>query len=276
MQKTILITGATSGIGLEAAKILADKGCKLYFTARDKGKAEKTLQEFISTSGNNDISYFLCDFASLKSVKELAETVSAALPKLDVLINNAGVWEMEFKDSTDGIEMNFAVNYLAPFLLTNLLLPVLEKAEHARIINTSSMAHRRNILHLDDIEFRHQPYNGVSTYSQSKLCNLLFTLKLSSILKPTGITVNAVHPGYVKTNLFNQMGTRDWGNVPDAAEGARATIYTSLSNEVANVTGKYFFEEHEHKPTEMALNAKLADELWDLTVKMVAKYLPES
>jgi NAD(P)-dependent dehydrogenase (short-subunit alcohol dehydrogenase family) len=274
MKKTILITGATSGIGYEAAKEIAKSDCTLVFTARDAEKAEKTKAAIIAYSGNTHIDYLLVDFDSFDSIRQMVLKFTQTHSQLDVLVNNAGVWEMERKASKDGIEMNFAVNYLAPFLLTNLLLPLLKKSEAGRIVNTSSMAHRRNILMLHDLEYKNQAYDGVATYSQSKLCNLLFTLHLQEILKNTPITANTVHPGYVQTNLFNNMGgERDWRNVPSAYDGARSTIYAALSPELVGVSGKYFYHEGENQPTDMALDKNLAHQLWDKSVEYVEAYL---
>jgi NAD(P)-dependent dehydrogenase (short-subunit alcohol dehydrogenase family) len=232
-----------------------------------------TKKETIQSTKNESIDYILVDFSSLQNVKAAAIEFNGKHNELDILINNAGVWEMERKLSKDGIEMNFAVNHLAPFLLTNLLIPILKNAKAARIVNTSSMAHRRNILDLNDIEFSNQTYNGVSTYSQSKLCNLLFTLHLTKELKGTNIIANSVHPGYVQSNLFENMGSRNWGNVLPASDGARSTIYAALSEELEGENGKYIYHENEEKPTDMALDSKLAQQLWDLSLKYVNKYL---
>ncbi len=230
MEKIILITGATSGIGRSAAEVIAKEDHHLIFTARDEKKAQQTMQDIIVSTGNKNVEYLLTDFSSFRSISESANEFKKRYDTLDVLINNAGVWEMERKESMDGIEMNFAVNHLAPFLLTNLLIPLLKKSKNGRIVTTSSMAHRRNILDLDDIEFKNKPYDGIATYSQSKLCNLLFTLQLQEVLLGTNITANTVHPGYVQTNLFENMGKRDWSNVPPASEGARSTVFAALSS----------------------------------------------
>lgn len=272
MHKIILITGATAGIGLSALESLAKTGHEVIFTARDEEKAIRIKNEVIKGS-NAKIDYIKGDFASLQEVKNLAEKFSEKYPKLDVLINNAGTWEMERKQSKDGIEMNFAVNHLAPFLLTLLLLPALKKSEAGRIINTSSMAHRRNILKFDDIEFKNQEYNGVSTYSQSKICNILFTLQLQKELRNTKITVNTVHPGYVKSDLFKNMGERDWDNIPDSSYGARSTLYAALSPELEGISGKYIYLENEDVTTDMAKDENLAKKLWDLSIKYVEKFL---
>jgi NAD(P)-dependent dehydrogenase (short-subunit alcohol dehydrogenase family) len=273
MQKTILITGATSGIGKAAAESIAQKGHRIVFTARNQERAILTKDELFEKTENNEIEFLIVDFASFQSIKKMAEAFKTKYDQLDVLINNAGVWETERNLSSDGIEMNFAVNHLAPFLLTHLLLPVLKQSDEARIVNTSSMAHRRNILYLEDLEFKSKAYDGISTYSQSKLCNILFTLHLADELKETNVTVNTVHPGYVQSNLFKNMEKRDWSNVPDAYDGARSTLYAALSHDMKGISGKYIFHEKEEEPTEFAKNKDLARRLYEISLDYVKNYL---
>ena len=171
--KNVLITGGTSGIGKSLVEYFDETNeYDVYFTARSESKAQALVE------GLKNTQYILMDFADFKSVVEGSKGFAEQVSQLDILINNAGTWQMEFKETNDGIEMNFAVNHLAPMLLTLELLPLLKKTPKARIINTSSGAHRRDILELDDLEFRQSPYHGVATYSQSKLCNLLFSLEL--------------------------------------------------------------------------------------------------
>ncbi len=268
MVKTIVITGATSGIGYEAAKAFAKAGHRVIFLARNLKTAPQIKSE-LGQVGGPEADFVICDLASFTSIRAAVMQVMEKYPVIDVLVNNAGVWEMEAKESVDGIEMNFAVNHLAPFLLTNLLLPALKQSAEARIVNTSSMAHRRNILYLEDLEFRHQPYDGIATYSQSKLCNLLFTLQLQQVLKGSKVTANSVHPGYVKTKLFNNMGKRDWSNVPDAADGARSTVFAALSPTLIGISGKYFYHEREDQCTELARDPLIAQQLWDKSMAYV-------
>lgn len=275
MKKRILLTGATSGIGLEIAKGIVEAGHQLIFTARDAAKANSLKNDLLAANPQAEVSYLLCDFTSLASIKTCAEQFLAQYSQLDVLINNAGVWEMERKESQDGIEMNLAVNALAPFLLTNLLLPSLKAAPEGRIINTSSMAHRRNILELNDLEWRNHPYNGVATYSQSKLINLLHSLQWAKELAGTSVTVNAVHPGYVQSNLFNNMGQRDWSQVPPASDGARSALYAALSPDLTGVSGKYIYHEREDQPTPMAQDEALAQKVWEISEQYVSSFLLE-
>jgi NAD(P)-dependent dehydrogenase (short-subunit alcohol dehydrogenase family) len=174
---------------------------------------------------------------------------------------------MEFKETKDGIETNFGVNHLAPMLFTLKLLPFID-TQTGRIINTSSGAHRRNILDLEDIEWRNKPYDGIATYSQSKLCNIYFTRQLSKELKNSKILVNTVHPGYVKTKLFNKMGERSFDGVPNAFEGARSAIFAATDTKIVNQSNLYLFHEAiDPNITEMAKDDVLAKDVWDLSMK---------
>lgn len=257
--KTVLITGGTAGIGQALVEHFdRASGYEVIFTARSEAKAQ-ALQARLQSS-----QYVLMDFADFQSVVAGAAELKERLSKLDVLINNAGTWQMAFKETRDGVEMNFAVNHLAPMLLTLELLPLLKEAPEARIINTSSGAHRRDILQLEDLEFRDQPYHGVATYSQSKLCNILFSLKLKERLAQTKITVNTVHPGYVKSDLFANMGPRSFDAVPTADHGARSAIHAATSPELAGVSGRYFYLEREDRRlSALAQDPALAQTLWD-------------
>ena len=281
MAKVFLITGATSGIGKTTALAIAQADTKhtIIFNARNQAKGEQIRKELIEASKNKHIYCFEGDFASLASVRKFAEKVNEQFPIIDVLLNNAGTWEMEFRESEDGIEMNFAVNHLAPFLLTLLLLPNLKKSISARIINTSSGAHRRNILELEDIEFRKAPYNGFFSYSQSKLCNLLFSYQLASELNKEGVknvSVNTLHPGVVKTDLFDKMSSEQkslFDSFVSPEEGAITSIFLATSEEVEGLSAKYWHKHQEVESSEMAKDPQLAKKLWDLSLNYVEKFM---
>ena len=267
--KKVLITGGTSGIGLELVKYFDKGNYQVYFTTRSQSKAASLVQEHQLRA-----TPYMVDFSSLQSVVELGKNLRSALSDLDILINNAGTWQMEFHETHDGIEMNFAVNHLAPMLLTLELMPLLNAASAARIINTSSGAHRRDILQFEDLEFRQSDYNGIVTYSQSKLCNILFSLHLSKLLKGTSTTVNTVHPGYVKSALFDNMKARNWNGVPSSFEGARSAIYAAEAPELEGVSGKYYFKEAEEpRLTTLAQNPTAAEKLWQKSMSYLAPFL---
>ncbi len=269
--KTIVVTGATSGIGKEVALQLLKSGHRVIAIARNLEKADQVKKELAESSENHHLHFFEADFANFQSVLGFAQTVKTNYSSIDVLINNAGTWEMKFTETSDGIETNLQVNHLSPMLLTLELLPLLKKGGNGRIVNTSSGAHRRNILDLDDPEWRKKPYDGVATYSQSKLFNILFSLQLVKKLNSHLVTVNTVHPGYVKTSLFDKMGSRDWTGIPTAAEGARGTLYATLSDDLEGISGKYLFQEHEDPGlSTLAKDEKLAEKVWEMSVKYLA------
>jgi NAD(P)-dependent dehydrogenase (short-subunit alcohol dehydrogenase family) len=269
--KTIIITGGTSGIGLELVNYFANKDYEVIFTGRNEQKAN----QIIANNPKAKLNFFKVDFASLKDVAETAECIISQFQKIDVLINNAGVWEMEFKETRDGIETNFAVNHLATMLFTLTLLPSINP-EGGRIVNTSSGAHKRNILDFNDIEFRKQTYDGVLTYSQSKLCNILFTKRLAHELENKKISVNTVHPGYVKTGLFQNMGQRSWENVSNAFEGARSAIFAA-ENESIKQSNLYIYQENiDPNLSTAAQNQHNANKLWDLSMTYLKHHLQKS
>lgn len=271
-RKTVLITGGTSGIGRAIVEHFdRTGGYQVFFTARDEHKAEELMQ------GLQNSEYVLVDFSRFESVVQSAKELEGRMTHLDILINNAGTWQMAFKETADGLEMNFAVNHLAPMLLTLELLPLLERSPAARVVNTSSGAHRRDILNFDDLEFRNTEYNGIATYSQSKLCNLLFSLGLKSRLEESSrITVNTVHPGYVKSELFNNMGARNWESVPSADHGARSAIYAATSLELEGVSGEYFYlEAVEKRLSPLGSDPALAQKLWEMSLGYIKRFLTD-
>ncbi|NLH46162.1 MAG: SDR family oxidoreductase [Acholeplasmataceae bacterium] len=272
--KTIVLTGATSGIGLEVAKELLKQGHRVISSARNMHKAENIKSELIKSTKNDAIEFFKTDFADFESVTHFANQISEKYDAIDILINNAGTWEVTFKETVNGIETNLQVNHLSPMLLTLKLIPFLQKPKNARIINTSSGAHRRDILNFDNLEFRQGQYNGVATYSQSKLLNILFSLELSERLKQTNITVNTVHPGYVQTSLFDKMGARDWSGIPSAGFGAQSTLYAALSPDMEGVSGKYIFiNNDDNNLSNLAQDKSIAKRAWDSSMAYIKNYI---
>ncbi|HYM49705.1 MAG TPA: SDR family NAD(P)-dependent oxidoreductase, partial [Candidatus Limnocylindrales bacterium] len=201
--KTILITGATSGIGLEASVALAAMGGRLVMVGRDPAKTAARVAEVTARSGSSRVASLLCDLSSQSEVRRLAEAVRTRYDRLDVLINNAGTVYMKRTLTEDGLEATFAVNYLSAFLLTNLLLHLLEQSAPARIVTVSSVGHYDGTMDFDDLGFQ-RGYRIMRAYSRSKLAEVLFTRELARRLQGTGVTANCLHPGAVATSIWNR------------------------------------------------------------------------
>jgi NAD(P)-dependent dehydrogenase (short-subunit alcohol dehydrogenase family) len=269
--KIVLITGATSGIGKETARALAELDATVVFTTRDELKGKNTKDELIKSSNNKKIDFLSCDLASFDSIRNCCKEFKSKYNKLHVLINNAGVWDFTRRESKDDIENIFATNYLGPFLMTNLLLDILKKSGPSRIINVTSGMHYGTI-NFDDIEFK-QKFSGARAYRQSKLGLILFTRLLAKKLEGTGVVVNCVHPGMNKTNLgrdaggFSRMIFKLMGKDPKI--GAETSIYLASSPELENITGEYFAKKEIHKSSKESYDMNLAERLWDLSIKYV-------
>jgi len=267
--KIVLITGATSGIGKETALGLAKLGATIVFTTRDNLKGEKIKKELTAKTNNKNIHMLKCDLASFESIRNCCEEFKSKYDKLHVLINNAGAWDFKRRESKDGIENIFATNYLAPFLLTNLLLDILKKSIPSRIINVTSGLHFGTI-HFDDIEFK-QNFSGTKAYRQSKLGLILFTRLLAKKLEGTGVTVNCVHPGINKTDLgrnaggFFQTIFKLIGKDPEI--GAETSIFLAGSPDVENITGEYFAKKKRKRSSKESYDMDLAKKLWDVSEK---------
>jgi NAD(P)-dependent dehydrogenase (short-subunit alcohol dehydrogenase family) len=270
--KICLITGGTSGIGKETALALAKMGAILVLPSRNPEKGEQVKQEIISKSGNQQVEVMECDLASFASIRSFAKDFIRKYSQLHVLLNNAGVWKTERKESKDGIELTFATNHLAPFLLTNLLLDVLMQSAPSRIINVSSGAHYAGRLNFEDLELK-KSYNHIKAYNQSKVANVLFTRELASRLAGTGVTVNALEPGLVDTPLFENMGkVAQWivGLIAKSpAKGAETNIYLASSPELEGVTGQYFKNKRRKRPAPQARNDESASRLWRVSEQYV-------
>ncbi len=269
--KIVLITGATSGIGKETSRGLAKLGATIVFTTRDDIKGEKTKKELIKSTQNKNINMLKCDLASFESIKNCCKEFKSKYDRLHVLINNAGVWDFKRRLSKDGIENIFATNYLAPFLMTNLLLDILKKSNPSRIINITSGMHYGTI-NFDDIEFK-QNFSGAKAYRQSKLGVILFTRFLAKKLEGTGVTVNVVHPGMNKTDLgrdaggFSKMIFKMMGKDPKI--GAETSIYLASSPDVENITGEYWAKKEIKKSSKESYDMDLAKKLWDVSKQYV-------
>lgn len=269
--RVVLVTGATSGIGKETALGLAKMGATVVFTTRDDWRGETSRQDIVRLSGNQNVEPFFCDLASFESIRAFAAAFRAKHDSLHVLINNAGIWEKKRSESHDGIELTFAVNVLAPFLLTNLLLDVVEKSAPARIINLSSGLHTRGTVNFDDLEFKQGKFDGMAAYTQSKVAINLLTIELARRLEGKGVTVNSLAPGWTATNLsrnsraFSRFMMNLMADKP--AKGALTSIYAASSPELDNVTGKYFKDSSVAESSPESNDMEKAGRLWGICAK---------
>ena len=281
--KVCLITGATSGIGKETAVALAKIGSTIIVNGKDEKRGEETITEIKRVSGNENVELMIADLSSLNEVRKFAGRLKGKYDKLDILINNAAVFCTSRNLSLDGIEMQFAVNHLSNFLLTNLLLETLKKSNSARIINVSSNAHYQGRINFDDINFEKR-YFGWTVYCQSKLANVLFTYELADRLDPKQVTVNALHPGTVRTNIVGKYASfiyRLGWNLQKplmlpVEEGAKTSIYLASSEEVKGITGLYFVKCKSQKSSDMSYDKMLARKLWDLSEKLTGFQFSEN
>ena len=270
--KICIITGANSGIGKATAIALAKMGATIVMVCREKITGENAQKEIIELSGNKDVDLFLCDLSSQKEIRDLASNFKNKYQTLHILINNAGVMMKKGPISTDGFEMNFAVNHLAPFLLTNLLLDMLKKSAPSRIVNVSSGAHKMAKLDFDDLQSENTKPRFMRLYGHSKLALMLFSYELSRKLEGTNVTVNTVHPGVVATNLgrhqskFNQKFSKVVFKKPE--KGAETSIYLASSPEVEGITGKYFVNKESRKSSDASYNEDDAKRLWEISLEM--------
>src|SRR5437763_8003497 len=246
--KICMVTGANSGIGKATALALAQMGATVVMVCRDRARGEQARSEITTTSGNNAVDLLQADLSSQQSIRQLVEDFQHHYTHLHVLINNAGAaFPGRRRETVDGVEMTFAVNYLAPFLLTNLLLDVLTASTPARIINVSSASHKSGYIQMDDLQGE-KHNRSMRAYPQSKLAIVLFTYELARRLQGTGVTANCLDPGFVATNI-GQTGASlpvrllikligSFGTSPE--KGAKTSIYLASSPEVEGVTAKYF------------------------------------
>ncbi len=266
--KNAIITGATSGIGRITALAIAEKGARLVLPVRDMAKGEELKQEIAEKTGNTSVELISCRLDSLGSIRQFAEEFKQKHDTLHLLVNNAGTWEVKRRESEDGIEMNFAVNHLAPFLLTNLLLDTIKASAPARIVNVSSSAHKQAKMNFDDPEGKKR-WSSMRSYGQGKLANILFTRKMAKDLEGTGVTVNCLHPGVVSTRLFDKMPLvfrKIFGLFMITPEkGAETSIYLATSPEVEGVSGGYFIKKKEARPTRHAMDMDVAERLWEVS-----------
>lgn len=276
--KTVIITGANTGIGKETAKVLSAKGGRIILACRDMKKCEEAKTEIEYDTVNQQIICKELDLASLSSIHKFADDVNKNERFVDILINNAGIMRCPKMITKDGFEMQLGVNHLGHFLLTHLLLDKIKKSSPSRIINISSLAHTRGKINFDDLNSAND-YDPGAAYNQSKLANILFTKELSKKLDGTGVTVNALHPGIVMTELGRHMSAHKsalsgtllkpffWTIMKTPKQGAQTSIYCALSKDLENVTGKYFSDCKEKEVSEEANDEKIAKRLWLISEK---------
>ncbi len=261
MEKTILVTGSTDGIGKQTALELAMRGHRVLLHGRNAHKGKEVLEEIRSKSGNQQVQLSIADFSSLSQVRKLAEQIKERFDKLDVLLNNAGVFMTQRALTEDGLEMTFAVNHLAHFLLTLLLLGALKRAAPARVITVSSEAHRSGHVDFDNLQGE-KHFDGHSAYSLSKLANVLFAYELAERLRGSGITSNCLTPGAVNTKMLRA----GWGNFGKSVEeGAKTHIYLAISPEVEKISGCYFENLRPVKTSPQSYDAELRKRLWEIS-----------
>jgi len=275
--KTVLVTGATSGIGLEASVALARQGARVIMVGRNQAKTEAARADVASRSGSKEVSSLLADFASQASVRALADAVRSRADRLDVLVNNAGGVNKARTVTADGIETTFAVNHLGYFLLTNLLLDLVVKSAPARVVTVASVGHRRGTLDFEDLGFERGGYSIMRAYSRSKLANILFANELARRRAGSGVTSNSLHPGSVDTNIWS--GAPLWAKpiiqvllrpfFISAEKGGERIVQLAASPELEGVTGKYFEDGKVVDPAPLARDASLATRLWDVSARMV-------
>lgn len=270
--KTVLVTGATSGIGKQTALALAGLGARVVLVARNPERGAPALAEVQAAGGTAEL---LCaDFSSLAEVRGLAQTFLARHPTLHVLVNNAGATYMERKVSADGFELSFAANHLAPFLLTHLLLPALKAAKAARVVNVSSVVHRTTHLDFDDLQSE-KHYGGLHAYAKSKLANILFTYELARRLAGSGVTSNCLHPGIVATGFgqnqpgfFKALFAFASPLFVSPATGARTQVFLAASPEVEGVTGHYFVRCKKARSSKYSYDLEVARHLWEVSAEL--------
>ncbi|MDX1637293.1 MAG: SDR family oxidoreductase [Balneolaceae bacterium] len=271
--KVCLITGANSGIGKATARKLADMGAYVIMLCRNEERADAARQDIIEQTGNAGVELLIADLALQHDIRQAAENFTNRFDQLDILINNAGMIGSERTLTAERIELTFAVNHLAPFLLTNLLMESLIAAESARVVTVSSEAHRTatSAFDLKNLQLE-VGFSPMKAYGVTKLCNIMFTRELAKRTRGTGITANALHPGMVRTNLTSEAGWlmyllftigKPFMKSPDS--GAETPVYLATSEEVEEVTGKYFKNKKQVTPAPITRRDEITEQLWKIS-----------
>lgn len=271
--KICLVTGGNAGIGKATALGLAQLGATVVIVARARERGETAVADIQRAAERTDVGLLLADLSSQEQIRQLAEEFGREYGRLDVLVNNAGIIPQSRQLSEDGLEMQFAVNHMAYFLLTHLLLDMLKNSTPSRIINVSSMVHGWSTLDFDDLQ-NEKSYQPTRVYAQTKLMNVLFTYELARRLAGSGVTANCLHPGVIGTRLNAHYAGRIQSGDASLSElmrGAATSIYLASSPEVADVTGRYFVDSEERRSTAVSYDEAIAQKLWEISVDLIGK-----
>jgi NAD(P)-dependent dehydrogenase (short-subunit alcohol dehydrogenase family) len=267
-EATILVTGATDGLGKRVAGELAAKGTTVLLHGRSPERLEATLEELRGQTSSQKVGSYVADFSSLGAVRDLADRILSEYDRLDMLVNNAGIIVQERKESEDGYELTFAVNYLSHFLLTRLLLPLLKDSAPARVVNVASAG--QSPIDFDD-PMLERGYDAMSAYSMSKLAQIMFTFELAERLSGTGVSVNALHPASL---MDTKMVLDTFGyTMSTVEEGSEAVVRLVISQEVEGVTGRYFDGTREARANRQAYDKEARQTLWELSEELCGRPL---
>ncbi|XP_060618480.1 retinol dehydrogenase 12-like [Anolis sagrei] len=272
--KVVVITGANTGIGKETAKDLAGRGARVILACRDMVKAEAAADEIRTKTGNQQVIAKKLDLADTKSIREFAENLLEEEKELHILINNAGVMMCPYSKTADGFEMHFGVNHLGHFLLTFLLTERLKQSAPSRIVNVSSLAHHGGRIRFEDLQGEKSYHRGLA-YCHSKLAGILFTRELARRLQGTGVTVNALHPGTVASDLTRHSTIMNflWKLLPfllkTSQEGAQTSVYCAVAEELESVSGKYFSDCKPAYVSPQGRDDESARKLWDVSCELL-------
>ena len=278
--KVCLVTGANGGIGREVCFELARQGAKIVMSARNRQQAEQVRSEIISKTGNPNIYLITADLSSFQDVVALSEGFRNKFGQLDVLINNAGIFLSEYLETSEGLEIQWMVNYLAHYVLTRRLLDLLKVADDSRVINVSSNAHFKGRINFEDLN-GFANYRGFQAYSQSKLANVLFTKKLATRLRDTSVSSFALHPGVVRTGIGNK-NNKSWMSwawnlgkpfMISPAKGAATIVYLASSPHLAKLSGLYFVDSQPRPSSHLSSDRELASRLWEVSEEATKKWI---
>jgi len=275
IEKTFIITGGNTGIGQAIAIELAKQKYHVVIVSRNAEKGRVAIEEIKHSSNNCMVDLIVGDLSTVQSTKDLAKNMINSFPDVSVLINNAGMWPTKLEINSDGLEMAFMVNHMAPFILSHMLLNQLKKNTPARIVNVNAGLYVKGKLDIEKTPYG-KDFGKISTYMNTKLCNIFFTQKFSEIIQNSGVTINAIHPGVIRTNLGNTAGLlgkilnfgKRFLDPPEV--GAKPPVWLAASPETEKINGKYF-ELFTQKPfARNANNIELSSNLWDLSMKLAS------